>query len=153
MSCKNCKCDNMDKLSEDIKTLNELSSGWDYSETTEYKEDKYDPEQWKIEITKVSNGYIVKNKSENSVIVIEEESGDVEGLANMLYYLANEFGSNYKLEINSLKHKDDYLKEDYELMLEDVYKSFNEDDHDVTKSTLEQLEDMFGKFSWRDSEK
>ena len=131
MSCKNCKCDSMDMLNENIET-------------------DYDPEQWKIEVTKVNNGYVIKNKSENSVMVIEEEYGDIEGLANMLYYLANEFGSNYRVEINSLEHKHDYLKEDFKMMLEDVYKSFNDDDHDVTTETMEQLEDIFGKFHWRD---
>ena len=136
----------MEKLSEGIKELNEMNDNWTPPGVTETD---YDPEQWKIEVTKVNNGYVIKNKSENSVMVIEEEYGDIEGLANMLYYLANEFGSNYRVEINSLEHKHDYLKEDFKMMLEDVYKSFNDDGHDVTTETMEQLEDIFGKFSWR----
>ena len=149
MSCKKCRCDNMEKLSEGIKELNEMNNNWTFSSAGEEVNDGYDPEQWKIEVTKVDNGYIIKNKSENNVMVIEEEDGDIEGLANMLYYLANEIGSAYRVEINSLEHKHDYLKEDFKMMLEDVYKSFNDDDHDVTTETMEQLEDIFGKFSWR----
>ena len=147
MSCKNCKCDT--EMSEDIKELNRLN---DILKVQDNEDDNYDPEQWKIEITKVGNGYIIKNKSENSVMVIEEDGDNTEGLANMLYCLAYEFGSGYRLEINTLEDKHDYLKEDFKMMLEDVYKSYNEDDHDVTSGTMEQLEDMFGKFSWRDKD-
>ena len=113
--------------------------------------EEYDPEQWKIEVTKVNNGYIIKNKSENTVSVIEYDDDDgVEGISNMLYYLANEFGGNYRVEINALEHKHDYLKEDFKMMLEDIYDSYNDDSHDVTSETMQQLEEIFGKFKWRD---
>ena len=150
MSCKNCKC--KIGLEEPFDpTINEPKI--ETNELFNFDEDNYDPEQWKIEITKVENGYIVRNKSENSVLVFEDEGGEVEGLANMLYYVGSEFGSRFRLEINSLESKHDYLKEDYKEMLKDVYQSYNDDSHDVEKDTLAGLEEIFGKFKWRDNEK
>lgn len=106
-----------------------------------------DNQYQKIKVTKVDNGYVVRTHEETSVI--ENVDDDVEGLANMLYRLAYEFGGGYRIEINTLKYKHDYLKEDLEVMLKDVHRSYNEDDHDVTPETLEHLEEMFGKFDWR----
>ena len=113
-----------------------------------YEEEKYDPEQWKMEITKVENGYIIRNLAENSVMVVENEPDELTGMSAMLYNVAYEFGG--RVEVNVLDGKHDYTKDDFKSMLKDVHRSYNEDDHDVTKDTLEQLEELFGKFSWRD---
>ena len=176
MSCKKCKCGNdttTEEMYKDFKIGEYEKTKFNYKPITgdteipisplteptdalfklDYEEDNYDPEQWKIEITKVENGYIVRNKSDNTVIVFEDEDGDIEGLSNMLHYVGSEFGSRYRLEINALESKHDYLKEDFKVMLEDVYQSYNDDSHDVEADTLEQLEEMFGKFKRRDNGK
>jgi len=152
MSCKDCK--RKIGLEEPFDpTINEPKVETSELFKLDYDEDKYDPEQWKIEITKVENGYIIRNKSEDTVLVFEDEGGEVEGLANMLHYVGSEFGSRFRLEINALESKHDYLKEDYKEMLKNMHRHFGDEDYDIDDDTLQQLEEIFGKFKWRDNGK
>jgi len=113
-------------------------------------EKEHDPEFWKMIITKISNGYIVRFPNQlgtgDDIAVIEEgdgEYGERDGLINLLWTVLNEFNPNVRIEIEPLKNKYDWTKWDFKELLRDVHKHFTDEDYDIDEETVESIKRIF----------
>ena len=99
--------------------------------------------QWKVEIIKVDNGYICKGVDETWVI--ENTDGESKTLIGLFWSLKEEFDCNSYLDMEVLKHKEDYTKWDYREILRDVYNLLTNDDFELPEDTIEMIKDIFKK--------
>ena len=154
--CKKCKCKQIDGEFDKINKRREKE--YDKFNIPDYDETKYNykptsewslPDnkdnllQWKVEIIKVDNGYICKGVDETWVI--ENTNGESKALIGLFWSLKEEFDCNSYLDMEVLKHKEDYTKWDYREILKDVYNLLTNDDFELPEDTIEMIKDIFKK--------